>query len=239
MKKNKIMDELILPLEAQKEYLDGTWKKRYRFIVLALVCSYVIGNYFCYDYPAALELQIEEEFNVSVSKYGLLYTGFAVPNLFMPVLGGIMFDRIGTRNALLIFTIILCVGQGLFTLGGYNMNFNLMFIGRIVFGVGCEAMYVGQSAIVSDYFINYELPLGMSMISCIPLIGSFVGGALQPVVYNKSGFGPCFLMGFLVCVGCATIVVALYIFDFFIEKKDKEWFEEYKQRKKERGELYE
>lgn len=44
-------------------------------------------------------------------------------------------------------------------------------------------------------------------------------------------------MGSFVCLGCATIAVALYIFDLFIEKRDKEWFEEYKERKRERGEL--
>jgi len=151
-----------------------------------MAASVVIGNYFCYDQPAALELEIEDRFGVSTSKYGLLYTGYAIPNLFMPLLGGILNDKIGTRNALMIFMIILNIGQGIFWYGGHMMNFNAMFIGRVVFGFGCEAMYVCQSSIVSSYFINYELPVGIAMISCIPLIGSFVGGAVQPMIYNSS-----------------------------------------------------
>ena len=59
----------------------------------------------CYDYPAALELEIEELFNRSSTEYGLLYTGYAIPNLFMPLLGGMIFDRLGTRTGLMIFTI--------------------------------------------------------------------------------------------------------------------------------------
>ena len=58
-----------------------------------------------------------------------------------------------------------------------------MLVGRAIFGIGCENMYVGQSAIISEWFINYELPLAISMISSIPLIGSFMNGAITPVVY--------------------------------------------------------
>ena len=54
------------------------------------------------------------------------------------------------------------------------MSFNLMLVGRIVFGIGCEAMIVGQSAITSQWFKNFELPLAMSLIVCFPLMGSFI-----------------------------------------------------------------
>jgi len=61
----------------------------------------------------------------------------------MPMLGGILLDKIGHRAGLVIFTTFLCVGQGVFMLGGYQQNFNLMIIGRGIFGIGCESMYVG------------------------------------------------------------------------------------------------
>ena len=44
-------------------------------------------------------------------------------------------------------------------IGGFQESFNLMLAGRVIFGIGCENMYVGQSAIISEWFINYELPL--------------------------------------------------------------------------------
>jgi MFS family permease len=66
------------------------------------------------------------------------------------------------------------------------MNFGLMLVGRAIFGIGCESMYVGQAAIVSEWFINYEMPLAMAMTSCIPLCGSFIGGAVIPKVYSRN-----------------------------------------------------
>jgi MFS family permease len=142
-----------------------------------------MGNYFCYDYPACLELEIETEFDVSNAEYGYLYSVYAIPNLILPLFGGILFDKYGNRVCLLCFTSILMLGQGLFTFGGYQMNYAVMLLGRAVFGIGSESMYVGQASIISDWFMNYEMPLAMAMTSCIPLCGSFIGGSIIPRVY--------------------------------------------------------
>ena len=65
--------------------------------------------------PASLEYAIEyskEEggYGVTPSKYGLLYSSFGIPNLFMPILSGILFDKYGTRLTTVCFAILLCVG---------------------------------------------------------------------------------------------------------------------------------
>ena len=133
----------ILPFHRQQEYLDQTYKKSLRWFMLLLCILFITSVWFCIDYPASLEKNIETGFNVSETKYGLLYTFFAIPNCIMPLIGGIFFDKLGTRNGLMLFTFVVCIGQGLLMLGGYNMSFNTLLIGRIVFGVGCEAMIVG------------------------------------------------------------------------------------------------
>ena len=172
-----------LAFNVQPEYLNKTYKKKYRFLQMILCSVFVMGNYFCYDYPASLELQIEKKFNVTTSEYGLLYTGYAAPNLIMPLIGGCLSDKLGKRTTLLIFVVFLCVGQGIFALGGYWLNFNLMVVGRVIYGIGCESMYVGQSVILTEWFINYELQLAMGMSSCVPLLGSFLGGAVVPSAF--------------------------------------------------------
>ena len=65
------------------------------------------------------------------------------------------------------------------------MSFELMIVARVIFGIGCESMYVGQSYLISEWFILYELPLAMSMISCLPLFGSWAGGALIPIAFEN------------------------------------------------------
>ena len=103
-----------------------------------------------------------------------------------------------------------------------------MLLGRVVFGIGCESMYVGQSAIVSNWFINYELPLAISIISCVPLCGSFINGAVVPSIYNKNySFFEAFGVGFILC--CVTFVIVLFMacLDYKMEETDAKKLKEF------------
>ena len=214
--------EEVLPYECQPEYLNKTFKKKQRWLMLVLCCSFVIGNYYCYDNPSTLEMPLEEKLKISATQYGFLYTAYAIPNCILPLVGGLLFDKIGTRNGLIMFTIILVAGQGIFMWGGYENSYTIMLVGRVIFGIGCESMYVGQSAIVSSWFINYELPLAISMISCIPLLGSQLNGIVTPRVYNNTeDFGSTFLIGFYFCLGNFALVCFIYCLDRAADKKDE------------------
>jgi MFS family permease len=85
-------------------------KQKYRWTMLILACFFVMGNYFCYDYPACLEEAIETEFNVTPTGYGLTYSVYAIPNIVLPLFGGILFDKYGNRICLVVFTAILAIG---------------------------------------------------------------------------------------------------------------------------------
>ena len=121
------IDEAQLPDELQPEFLNTTNRKKYRFFMLALCSSFVMANYFSYDNPGSLEIPIEEEFGVSPERFGLLYTMYAIPNLFLPFCAGIIYDKIGTRNGLVIFSVLLVSGQCIQMIGGYEMNYNMLF----------------------------------------------------------------------------------------------------------------
>ena len=78
--------------------------------MLFLINMVVVGNYFCYDYPAYLEVQIEEEYDVSPKKYGLLYSSYGIPNLILPFFSGMLYDRFGSRNCMNFFTSLIMLG---------------------------------------------------------------------------------------------------------------------------------
>ena len=155
-------------------------KKKYRFFMLFFMCIFTFGACFCYDYPACLQIQIEEEFNIKHKTYGLLYTVYAIPNLILPLFGGLLFDYIGARNGLMIYTAIVALGQCIIMIGGYKMSFDLILLGRIVFGIGAESIYVGQSAIASEWFLHYETSMALALCTCFPQMASFVAGIVIP-----------------------------------------------------------
>lgn len=199
-----------------------------RWLMLFLCCIFVVANYFCYDNPASVEKKLETELGITPSEYGLLYTVYAIPNCILPLAGGILIDKIGTRNGLILFAILLTAGQGIFMIGGYRKSLKIMLVGRAIFGIGCESMYVGQSAIVSTWFINFELPFAISMICCIPLIGSQLNGFIVPLVYaDTQSFGKAFEVGFYMCIASLVLVIIISILDSIAEKHDAQLLKEF------------
>ena len=97
--------------------------------MLFLCCMFVIGNYYCYDIPGALELNIESSFNVNKHTFGLLYSLYGAPNVIIPFVGGALLDRFGARKMLLSFTILVVMGQAICAAAGYKNLFNLMLVG--------------------------------------------------------------------------------------------------------------
>jgi hypothetical protein len=66
------------------------------------------------------------------------------------------------------------------------------------------------------------------MISCIPLCGSFLNGAVIPGVFNNNqSFGEAFLVGLILCVVSFLMVIGIACLDRKMEKRDAEKLEEF------------
>ena len=107
----------------------------------------------------------------------MLFTVYSLPNIIVPLFGGIMLDKIGVRKSLVIFCTILTLGQFVFCLGGQLQSYKIMVIGRAIFGLGGENMGVGQSVIVSQWFKGGELNVAFGVIASVCSLG-IVGNAL-------------------------------------------------------------
>jgi len=109
-----------------------------------------MGSYFCYDIPATATSTFEDSYyDLKPLQVNLMYIVYSVPNTVLPLFGGIFLDKIGIRIGLLMFTIVLTVGQFIYMLGVCRNVYWVMLAGRVVFGMGGECMTVSQSAIIS------------------------------------------------------------------------------------------
>ena len=66
--------------------------------MLTFGCFFLMGNTFCFDNPAPLKHKLESApFNLSDSQWSGLYSIYSLPNMIMPLLGGIFIDKLGVR----------------------------------------------------------------------------------------------------------------------------------------------
>jgi MFS family permease len=76
------------------------------------------------------------------TEYNYQYTFYSYPNIILPLMGGIFVDVLGVRLAIIVFSIVITLGQTIYTIGGYERTYWIMLAGRVVYGLGGENLGV-------------------------------------------------------------------------------------------------
>ncbi|RKO87372.1 major facilitator superfamily domain-containing protein, partial [Blyttiomyces helicus] len=124
--------------------------------VLVVSCFMTFGNYYCYDMPGAmsdpLQIWLDKPTDDFLLLLNVFYTAYALPNVIMPLIAGILIDRIGTRYIIVMLTSLVVSGQALFAVGVTLRSITLMMAGRALLGIGSESLDVVQARVLTDWF---------------------------------------------------------------------------------------
>lgn len=199
-----------------------------RWLILFLACVMMIGNYYCYDNPAALKTQIESQMgNPSdyETMFSLLYTVYSIPNVVLPFFGGYFVDLMGVRLCLLVFAGLILLGQVVFAIGLAAKSWPIMFVGRVIYGLGGESLSVGNSALLAQWFAGKELAFAFGLNLSIARLGSVINNLVSPQMASMSGVVFALWFGALVCgisFFCTSLIIPIDKgLDIVLEKSEK------------------
>lgn len=143
---------------------------RQRWLVLVFVSLAMFGNYYVYDSISPLADLLKRQLGFSDAAIGTLNGIYSLPNVFMVLVGGLIIDRIGTRRATCLFTLLCVAGAGLTAARG---EFLWMAAGRLLFGLGAESMIVAVTTALAKWFKGKELSFAFGLNLTIARLGSF------------------------------------------------------------------
>lgn len=143
MKNNK-KQQLQSPINEDE---DDPWppsalRVEWRWYALALITTMPLGAYYSFDFPAFLAEPLLSLFNIGQTRFSLLYSIYSMPNMILPLFGGLFLDKVGIHKGLLITSLFVTTGQGIVSFGGAILSFNTLLVGRTIYGIGCETLYV-------------------------------------------------------------------------------------------------
>jgi MFS family permease len=145
-------------------------------------------------------------------KFNLLYTVYAMPNVVLPLLGGVMVDRWGPGLCMIGYSICLCVGQALFAMGLSQRSWTIMLLGRAVFGLGGESICVAFSTLFSDWFDPSERAFAFGTQLAVSRLGSVLNNFASPKMAHAFTTPWALWLGFLWnALGVVTAFVVKYI----------------------------
>jgi MFS family permease len=192
-----------------------------RWSMLSLLCMTLVGSYYCYDNPAAIQNSLADYFgngDASVDddgentdttsfsfRFNLLYSVYSWPNVILPFFGGYLSDRLGVRLMAVVFILLITVGQAVFAFGltlspATATPWYVMWTGRTIFGFGGESLSVAQSAMIAQWFAGRELAFGQAANLAIARIGSVINDVISVQLATRFPVYWALWAGLVVCV---------------------------------------
>ena len=143
----------------------------YRWVILVIVYLSILAFTLIFQsIPPILPL-IVSELHLTYAQSGLLMSLFALPGIFVSLLGGFLADRYGMRP-LGTGCFLLMIGGTL--LVGLGVNLQILGLGRIIAGVGAFTLSVFLPKLLSQWFKERELGFAMGIFNTGVPLGSVI-----------------------------------------------------------------
>jgi len=145
--------------------------ENYRWVILGIVYLSILAFTLIFQsIPPILPLIISE-LHLTYAQSGLLMSLFALPGIFVSVLGGFLVDRSGMKH-LGTGCFLLMIGGTL--LVGLGMNLQILGLGRIIAGIGAFTLSVFLPKLLSQWFNGKGLGLAMGIFNTGVPLGSVI-----------------------------------------------------------------
>ncbi|HVW70550.1 MAG TPA: MFS transporter [Steroidobacteraceae bacterium] len=153
----------------------GSFERHAKWWVLGLISLANFGGYYVYDAVAPVVDLLHRQLGFSYADIGSLNAVYSLPNVFIALLGGMLADRFGPARVSVWTAAICCVGTALTAVGAHLW---LMVLGRFLFGVGGETLFVALLTGLGRWFMGPRLGIANSWVFFAAIFASPVCGAL-------------------------------------------------------------
>jgi len=188
----------------------------YRFAVLFFVALLSFGSYFAYDIVSAIAPTLVEDLQAARGTVGAFFTAYSVAAIVAVLIGGMLIDKLGTRKASLLFSVLVLLGAAIVWKA---RSIPAFFVGRFVFGAGSEPLIVAQSSILARWFKDKELALSFGLALTVSRIGSLF--AFNTGELFTSFYGTYRAALFVAVIACAISLLGNLVYIIMDRKAER------------------
>lgn len=146
----------------------------FRFSMLFLSMAVLISGYFSYDLPGITSSEVKSTLNLNNASFGALFSVYALPNSIMPLFSGAYFTKVGVWKGVLVISGIITLGIWLIAVAIAQESYVLLLLGRAIYGIGGDSIYVGIDVLATGWFRDTEIGLAYGIIQAAGQAGSFI-----------------------------------------------------------------
>jgi len=141
----------------------------YRWAVLLFVSLAMFGNYYVYDSLGPVIDLMREQLDFSYRQIGFMASIYNIAALMILLIGGIIIDRFGTKNAIVVFGLVCLVAAAVTAMAPH---YETILAGRFLLGLGSEPLIVASTTALAKWFKGKELSFAFGLNLSISRLGS-------------------------------------------------------------------
>ena len=208
------------------------------WIALILLATAGFAEYYVYDSITSIDYLVKSALGFSGAEYGLLYSFYSVANVFLLALlfAGILVDYWGYQLSGLIFVSLCLIGAVLTAVGAtsslipdsvnhwlsnaflpqYSGQLKIMLLGRMIFGMGSEALLIVIMKALFIWFGKKHVAFAFAAALVLYRFGTFSALNLQVKVAQEHNFQAAFwLAAGIMLAGWLAYIIYLFVDRYF------------------------
>jgi MFS family permease len=178
-----------------------------RWIILGALCVVRLGIGFQFQTVGSVAPFLVDDLGIGYSQVGTLVGLFMLPGIVLALPAGFLGKLYGDKRVTLFATAGMIVG-GLVC--GVASTYGVLLAGRLLSGAGTAVLFVLLAKMVTDWFAEKELFLGMSIYIVGWPIGIALGQAIQPSLAEQAPWTTVFYLSAIVLTMGLVAVALLY-----------------------------
>jgi len=176
-------------------------------IVLALLCLMYLITYVDRVNVSTAAAGFGDEFHLSRTEIGLVFSAFAYPYLLFQIIGGWVSDRFGTRRTLIVCTLVWASAT---ILSGLAVGLTSMLVARLLLGLGEGATFPAATSAMSRWVAKSDRGFAQGITHAAARIGNALAPGL--IVAAMTAYG--WRASFFVCAVLSFIWLGLWMLVF-------------------------
>jgi predicted MFS family arabinose efflux permease len=176
---------------------------RWFILGVLFIARFVLG--FQFQSAGSVTLFIVQDFDVDYTGVGTLVGLYMLPGLFLSVPSGFIGRRFGDKRIVLIGLTMMLLGGAI---AGAADSYSTVVVARLISGGGAAFLFVFMLKMLTDWFVDRELFIGMSIYIIGWPIGIAAGQAVQASIAAAISWNFVF---YLTAMGCTIALLAVAI----------------------------
>jgi len=182
-----------------------------RWLALGLAAVCIFSSYYESDAIGPIADLLGRQRGFTQSQIGDLTAVISLPNIPLALINGLLIDRFGPARVTLWAALIGFIGAVLTAVGS---PYELMWLGRFIFGMSEGAIFISLVAGVALWFSRGGIALAMALFLSLARVGSFsldTSPSWARSLYDSGWQPPLWLGAGITCLGLVAAVVFFLI----------------------------